>query len=211
MHRMHRIFPGYGQLLILSTRKPAPDRRPNRHLVHKPFVLSILCILCIHVQKMSIPCAVAGPSGWSRWPRLCQDLCGRDARAPGWTSSHDLVTPRSRSSPESASRAAASRPANPVHPVHPCSIDSPSRWICPVAGAETDLAGNRALPRGQAGFQSGGPPNISHPTVGRTPPGSAGVPPASLFLLAAQRYLKDNEAPRRERELLQRHAPPLNG
>ena len=22
--------------------------------------------------------------GWKRWVRLCQDLCGRDARAPGW-------------------------------------------------------------------------------------------------------------------------------
>ena len=47
---------------------------PEPALVHKPFVLSILCILCIHVQKMSIPCAVAGPSGWSRWPRQCHRL-----------------------------------------------------------------------------------------------------------------------------------------
>ena len=121
MHRMHRIFPGYGQLLTLSTRKPAPDRCPSRHLVHRPFVLLILCILCIHVQKISVPCAVAGPSGWRRWPRLCQDLCGRDARAPGWASSHDLVTPRPRSSPESDSHAAAFRPDYPVHPAHPCS------------------------------------------------------------------------------------------
>ena len=30
------------------------------------------------------PGAVAGRAGWRRWPRLCQDLCGRDARAPGW-------------------------------------------------------------------------------------------------------------------------------
>ena len=29
------------------------------------------------------PGPVAGRPGWSRWPRLCQDLCGRDARAPG--------------------------------------------------------------------------------------------------------------------------------
>ena len=37
------------------------------------------------------PGAVAGRAGWRRWPRLCQDLCGRDARAPGWASSHDVV------------------------------------------------------------------------------------------------------------------------
>ena len=48
---MHRIFSGNGQLVILSTRKPAPDRRPSRLLVHKPFVLLILCILCIDVQN----------------------------------------------------------------------------------------------------------------------------------------------------------------
>ena len=30
------------------------------------------------------PGAVAGRPGWRRWPRLCQDVCGRDARAPGW-------------------------------------------------------------------------------------------------------------------------------
>ena len=50
-------------------------------------------------------------------------------------SSHDLMTPRSRSSPDSASRAAASRPDDPVHPVHRCSLDRTSRWICPVAGS----------------------------------------------------------------------------
>ena len=30
------------------------------------------------------PGAGAGRPGWRRWPRLCQDVCGRDARAPGW-------------------------------------------------------------------------------------------------------------------------------
>ena len=38
------------------------------------------------------PGAVAGRLGWRRWPRLCQDLCGRDARAPGWASSRDVVS-----------------------------------------------------------------------------------------------------------------------
>ena len=53
--------------------------------------------------------AVAGRSKWRRWPRLCQALCGRDARAPGKPSScgrdaraprklssHDIVTPRAQ-------------------------------------------------------------------------------------------------------------------
>ena len=31
-----------------------------------------------------------------RWPRLCQAWCGRDARAPGKPSSHDVVTPRAQ-------------------------------------------------------------------------------------------------------------------
>ena len=38
--------------------------------------------------------AVPGRSKWGRWPRLCQAWCGRDARAPGKPSSHDIVTPR---------------------------------------------------------------------------------------------------------------------
>ena len=38
--------------------------------------------------------AVASRPGWRRRRRLRKDLCGRDARAPGWSSSHDVVTPR---------------------------------------------------------------------------------------------------------------------
>ena len=37
--------------------------------------------------------AAAGLFRWRRWPKLREDLCGRDARAPGWASSHDRVTP----------------------------------------------------------------------------------------------------------------------
>ena len=37
------------------------------------------------------PGAVAGRDGWRRWPRLREDVCGRDARAPGWASSPDAV------------------------------------------------------------------------------------------------------------------------
>ncbi len=58
-----------------------------------------------------------------------QDFFGRRlACIPG----HPQI--RTRSSPESAFRAAASGPNYPVHPVHPCSIYSPSRLIFPVAG-----------------------------------------------------------------------------
>ena len=51
MHRMHRIFSGKGQLVILGIRKPAPNPRPSRLLVQEPHVQSILYILCIHVHK----------------------------------------------------------------------------------------------------------------------------------------------------------------
>ena len=40
--------------------------------------------------------AVAVRSGSRRWVRLYQDLCGRDARAPGGPFSHDAVTPTSQ-------------------------------------------------------------------------------------------------------------------
>ena len=86
-------------------------------------------------RPMQSPGAAAGRAGWWRLPRLCQYVCGRDARAPGWASSRDLAIPRSRSSPEPASSAATHRPDNPVHPVHRCSIDRTSRWICPVAAS----------------------------------------------------------------------------
>ena len=86
---------------------------------------------------------------------------------------------RTRSSPESASPAAASRPDYPVHPVHRCSIYSPSRWICPVAGGGRPARRQTGVSqRGQAGFQRSRPPDTPHLTIGTTPPGSAGVPPA---------------------------------
>ena len=63
----------------------------------------------------------------------------------------DLPQIRTRSSPESASRAAASRPD---YPVHRCSIYSPSRWICPVAGGGGPARRQTGVSqRGQAGFQ----------------------------------------------------------
>ena len=52
----------------------------------------------------------------------------------GWLVFPDILKSTHDHWPESASPAAASRPDYPVHPVHRCSIYSPSRWICPVAG-----------------------------------------------------------------------------
>ncbi len=37
------------------------------------------------------PGVSAGRAGSSRWATLRQELCGRDARAPGWASSRDVV------------------------------------------------------------------------------------------------------------------------
>ena len=86
---------------------------------------------------------------------------------------------RTRSSPESASPAAASRPDYPVHPVHRCSIYSPSRWIGPVAGGGRPARRQTGVSqRGQAGFQRSRPPDTPPPHHRDDPPGSAGVPPA---------------------------------
>ena len=48
---MHRIFSGNGWLVVPDTRKSVRDHRLSRLLVQKALVLSILCILCIHVHK----------------------------------------------------------------------------------------------------------------------------------------------------------------
>ena len=78
---------------------------------------------------------------------------------------------RTRSLPESASPAAASRPDDPVHR---CSIDSPSRWICPVAGGGRPARRQTGVSqRGQAGFQRSRPPDTPHLTIGTTPPGAS--------------------------------------
>ena len=42
---------GARRLGSLGNRKPAPDHRPSWLLVQETFMLSILCILCIHVHK----------------------------------------------------------------------------------------------------------------------------------------------------------------
>ena len=184
--------------------------------------------------------------------KLREDWCGRDARAPGWASSHDRVTPtgqkcrsilapvvveagpsvlvtdtnacawwletgpkssmsrlfdshrctgctgffrrrlacvpghpriRTRSSPESASPAAASRPDYPVHPVHRCSIYSPSGWICPVVGGGGPARRQTGVSqRGQAGFQRSRPPDTPHLTIGTTPTWERGRPARMLSL-----------------------------
>ena len=67
--------------------------------------------------------ALAGRPGWRRWPRLREELCGRDARAPGGALFHDIVEPKEvyPSSCLFVIRGSSSL-NNPVHPVHPCSI-----------------------------------------------------------------------------------------
>ncbi len=94
---------------------------------------------------------------------------------------------RTRSSPESASPAAASRPDYPVHPVHRCSIYSPSRWICPVAGGGRPARRQTGVSqRGQAGFQRSRPPDTLHLTIGTTPPGARASRPHAVPSVAAQ-------------------------
>ena len=93
---------------------------------------------------------------------------------------------RTRSSPESASPAAASRPDYPVHPVHRCSIYSPSRWICPVAGGGRPARRQTGVSqRGQAGFQRSSP-DTPHLTIGTTPPGARASRPHAVPWVAAQ-------------------------
>ena len=92
-----------------------------------------------------------------------------------------------RSLPESASPAAASRPDYPVHPVHRCSIHSPSRWICPVAGGGRPARRQTGVSqRGQAGFQRSRPPDTPHLTIGTTPPGARASRPHAVPSVAAQ-------------------------
>ena len=50
MHRIHRIFSGNGQLVILSTCKSARNHFRSRLLPQQGLVLFILCILCIDVN-----------------------------------------------------------------------------------------------------------------------------------------------------------------
>ena len=89
-----------------------------------------------------------------------------------------------RSSPESASRAAASRPD---YPVHRCSIYSPSRWICPVAGGGRPARGQTGVSqRAPAGSQRSRPPDTPHLTIGTPPPGARASRPHAVPWVAAQ-------------------------
>ena len=103
---------------------------------------------------------------------------------------------RTRSSPESASPAAASRPD---YPVHRCSIYSPSRWICPVAGGGRPARRQTGVSqKGQAGFQRSRPPDTPTSPSGRHPPGSAGVPiPADGRRPAPPRHPRERGRPAR--------------
>ena len=88
---------------------------------------------------------------------------------------------------QSASCAPAAPPVNPVHPVHRCSIYSPSRWICPVAGGGRPARRQTGVSqRGQAGFQRSRPPDTPHLTIGTTPPGARASRPHAVPSVAAQ-------------------------
>ena len=79
------------------------------------------------------------------------------------------------------------RPDYPVHPVHRCSIYSPSRWICPVAGGGRPARRQTGVSqRGQAGFQRSRPPDTPHLTIGTTPPGARASRPHAVPSVAAQ-------------------------
>ena len=73
-------------------------------------------------------------------------------------------------------------------PVHRCSIYSPSRWICPVAGGGGRPARRQTgvSQRGQAGFQRSRPPDTPHLTIGTTPPGARASRPHAVPSVAAQ-------------------------
>ena len=100
---------------------------------------------------------------------------------------HGSLRIRTRSLSQSASPAAASGPVYPVHPVHPCSIYSPSRWICPVAGGGRPARRQTGVSqRGQAGFQRSRPPDTPHLTIGTPHPGARASRPHAVPSVAAQ-------------------------
>ncbi len=78
------LVSGVRRPAILSICNPAPDHHPRRFLVHEPFVLLILCILCIHVQKFDPLRRWADPSGGDgRGP--ARDCAGGTPAFPGGT------------------------------------------------------------------------------------------------------------------------------
>ena len=90
---------------------------------------------------------------------------------------------RTRSLPESASRAAASRPDYPVHPVHRCSIYSPSRWICPVAGGRAPGSqANGSFPKGTGRLSEKSPAGYPPPHHRDDTPRERGRPARMLSL-----------------------------
>ena len=79
-----------------------------------------------------------------------------------------------RSLPEPASCAAASRPDYPVRPVHPCSVYSPSPLIRPVAGKRELRKGRRSA------FREVARQTCPHRTIRRTPPGARASRPHTV-------------------------------
>ena len=129
MHRMHRIFSGDGWLVVLDI----------RIALGKAFEFENR----FAEMDESSPCMPVALKSLMVWAacfgtRVLTDLSSTTTFSSTFL---DIRKSARASSPESASRAAASRADYPVHPVHRCSIYDPSRWICPVAG-------KRELPNG---------------------------------------------------------------
>ena len=66
-------------------------------------------------------------------------------------------------------------------------FDSPSRWICPVAGGGRPARRQTGVfQRGQAGFQRSRPPDTPHLTIETIPPGARASRPHAVPSVAAQ-------------------------
>ena len=105
-----------------------------------------------------------------RWPKLREDLCGRDARAPGWASSHDRVTPTDKVQKHIGASCRCHHLASFVHP----------RMIR-TAGRGLDSRANGSFPKGTPARRI---PSTS--PSGRHPPGARASRPHAVPSVAAQ-------------------------
>ena len=80
-------YPGHRQARTGSSPQPASGAGTSRPV--NPVNPVHPCLITYR-----FPGAVAVRSKWRRWPSPAGLWCGRDARAPGWASSHDRITPR---------------------------------------------------------------------------------------------------------------------
>ena len=99
----------------------------------------------------------------------------------GWLVFPDIL--KSAHDHRPSQRAAASRPDYPVHPVHRCSIYSPSRWICPVAGGGAPGSqANGSFPKGTGRLSEKSPAGYPPPHHRDDTPRERGRPARMLSL-----------------------------